>query len=324
MAGPRSAHAFIASSETMRRVRRATALAAESDLPMLITGETGTGKEIVARRLHRENRRNRRRRRAFVVIDCAALSCAPREANPFDSTRGAFTRFAAERPSSFRDSDVGTLFFDNIDQLPRSAQARLARVLGRRSTAPSNGTAEWKNARVIAASRQDLAALTRDGRFFEDLYDHLRVSIELPPLRNRLNDILPLAEHFLEVAATGAPKGLSSEAAARLFDYGWPGNVRELKNAMERVTVLVEGDIVTAADLQFLGVTAPRSPPIDDWLAGDLPAAVARLETMLIRRALGACRGNRACAARRLNIHRQLLYQKLRRYGFIDESSDSG
>jgi DNA-binding NtrC family response regulator len=163
--------------------------------------------------------------------------------------------------------------------------------------------------RIISATHRDLLTLVRDGKFREDLYWRLGVvPLHLPPLRERLADILPLAEHFL----AGRPLRLSAEAAARLLSHRWPGNVRELRNAMERIAALVRSPVIGAADLDFLGAMPPSD---SDWLAGDLPTAVARLERAMIRRALDATGGNRAEAARRLNIHRQLLYEKLRRYG---------
>jgi len=166
--------------------------------------------------------------------------------------------------------------------------------------------------RILAATHQDLSAMVSGGRFREDLYWRLGVvPVRLPPLRERLSDILPLAEHFLALAG-GTPRGLSAEAGALLLAHPWPGNVRELRNAMERAAALARRPVITAEDLAFLRPAVSRNEV--DWLAGDLPEAVARLETAMIRAALEAAGGNRAEAARRLNIHRQLLYEKMRRY----------
>ena len=172
---------------------------------------------------------------------------------------------------------------------------------------------------MIAATHRDLAARVKDGSFRADLLYRLNVvPIHLAPVRERLADIIPLAEHFLRLAGSGA-KRLSAEAGARLLAHSWPGNVREIKNVMERVAVLVRSDFIAASDLDFLGSNIGGARSDDDWLAGDLPTAVARLETAMIERALALSFCNRAEAARRLNIPRQQLYVKLKRYG-IDVS----
>jgi len=175
---------------------------------------------------------------------------------------------------------------------------------------PVGGRPVPVDVRILAATHRDLRAMVAKGDFREDLFYRIGVvPVHLPPLRERLSDILPLAEHFL--ARAGGTRRLSGEAAARLLAHPWPGNVRELRNAMERAAVLAPLAVLSAADFAFL---AGESVPVSDWLAGDLPGAVARLETEMIRRALALCGGNRTEAARRLNIHRQLLYEKMRRY----------
>jgi DNA-binding NtrC family response regulator len=180
---------------------------------------------------------------------------------------------------------------------------------------PVGGRPVAIDVRVIAATHRDLFQAVRDGRFREDLFYRLGVvPLPLPPLRDRLADIIPLAEHFLGLSGQDrATKRLSAAAAARLLAHPWPGNVRELLNAMKRVATLVWRPVITAADLDFLSSGAATEAP--DWLAGTLPEAVVRLETELIRRAMQTTGGNRAQAADRLGIRRQLLYQKLARYG---------
>jgi DNA-binding NtrC family response regulator len=168
--------------------------------------------------------------------------------------------------------------------------------------------------RVIAATHRDLVRCVRDGTFREDLFYRLHVvPIHLPPLCERIADIVPLAEYFLNRATAG--KRLSADAAAHLIRYGWPGNARELKNAMERAAVMVRGEYIHATDLAFLDDVRSRQGPVLDWPDEDLPSALARLEEMLIRRALKHSGNNRTDAARRLNVNRQLLYAKLKRYG---------
>ncbi|MBV8459144.1 MAG: sigma 54-interacting transcriptional regulator, partial [Acetobacteraceae bacterium] len=179
--------------------------------------------------------------------------------------------------------------------------------------------------RVIAATHRDLRQAVREERFREDLYYRLGVvPIGLPPLRERLADIVPLAEHFLGLAARGAtPKRLASDAAAGLLNHPWPGNVRELRNAMERVTTLVRRPAIVAADLDFLEPAGGARPGAADPFAGTLPEVVARVEIEMIQRALAASDGNRARAAERLGIRRQLLYRKLARYGFELSSNET-
>jgi DNA-binding NtrC family response regulator len=193
-------------------------------------------------------------------------------------------------------------------------------VLQDRVVTPVGGRPVPVDVRIVSATNRNLEALVREDKFREDLYWRLGVvPLHIPPLRERLADIFPLAEHFL--ARSGRPLQLSAEAAARLLSHRWPGNVRELRNAMERVAALARSPVIGAADLDFLGTATPSE---SDWLAGDLATAVARLEIAMIRRALDAAGGNRAEAARRLNIHRQLLYEKLRRYGLDPSSGATG
>lgn len=179
---------------------------------------------------------------------------------------------------------------------------------------PVGGKPMSVDVRVIAATHRDLMQRVREGTFREDLFYRLHVvPIHLPPLRERIADIVPLAEHFLAQAAAG--KRLSADAAARMIRHGWPGNVRELKNAMERAALLARGEYVSSTDLEFLEETSGAAQRLD-WPDEDLPTALAHLEELLIRRALARAGGNRAEAARLLNINRQLLYAKLKRYGF--------
>ncbi|MBU6499819.1 MAG: sigma-54 dependent transcriptional regulator, partial [Rhodospirillales bacterium] len=297
---------FIGNSQPMRLVQKAIGMLADSDATVLITGETGTGKEVVARALHRHGKRAGK---PFVAVNCAAIPAELLESELFGHVRGAFTGAVADRVGSFREAQGGTLFLDEIGDMAPELQAKILRVLQERVVTPVGGKPVSVDVRILAATHQDLEALVRAGRFREDLYWRLGVvPVALPPLRERLADIVPLAEHFL--AGTG--KILSAEAAARLLAHPWPGNVRELRNAMQRVAALARAPVITALDLAFLHAA---EPPPADWLEGDLPSAVARLETALIRRALSAAAGNRAAAARRLGIGRQLLYEKLRRYG---------
>jgi len=303
---------IVGGSAAMREVQKAIGMLADSDATVLLTGETGTGKEVVARAIHRHGRRATR---PFVAVNCAAIPGELLESQLFGHVRGAFTGAIADRAGSFREAEGGTLFLDEIGDMDLALQAKLLRVLQERVVTPLGGKSVPVDVRILAATHRDLPRAVREGKFREDLYWRLGVvPLALPPLRERLADIVPLAEHFLALAAGGgATKQLSSVAAARLLAHPWPGNVRELRNAMERVAVLARRPVIGADDLYFLHASTAADAP--DWLEGDLPAAVARLEEAMIRRALAATQANRAEAARRLGIHRQLLYEKMKKYG---------
>jgi two-component system NtrC family response regulator len=304
---------LIGSSAAMRDVQKAIGLLADSDATVLLLGETGTGKEVVARAIHRHGKRAKA---PFVPVNCAAIPADLLESLLFGHTRGAFTGAVADRTGSFREAQGGTLFLDEIGDLDLTMQAKLLRALQERVITPVGGRPLPIDVRVIAATHRDLFQAVRDGRFREDLFYRLGVvPLTLPPLRERLADIIPLAEHFLALSsADGGLKRLSADAASRLLAHTWPGNVRELLNAMKRLATMVRRPNIVAADLDFLEAR-PVTGGGTDWLAGTLPEAVERVEVALIRRALSACAGNRAQAAERLGIRRQLLYQKLARYG---------
>ncbi len=301
---------LVGSSQAMRAVQKAIGMLADSDASVLITGETGTGKEVVARAIHQHGRRARA---AFVAINCAAIPADLLESQLFGHARGAFTGAVSDSLGSFRAADGGTLFLDEIGDMAKALQAKLLRVLQERVVTPVGGKPVPIDVRILSATHRDLTAEVTAGRFREDLYWRLGVvPLALPPLRERLADIVELAEHFLAILAT-PPKRLSADAAALLMAHGWPGNVRELRNAMERAATLGRSAVVAAADLAFL--QAGRSAGVDEAPGTDLPGAVERLERAMITRALREAGFVRAEAARRLGIHRQLLHEKMRRYG---------
>ncbi len=306
-----SGETLVGPSAAMRDVQKAIGLLADSDVTVLISGETGTGKEVVARALHRHGHR---RSKPFVAVNCAAIPTELLESQLFGHVRGAFTGAVADRLGSFREAHGGTLFLDEIGDMDLAMQAKLLRVLQERVVTPVGGKPVAIDVRIVAASHRDLPAAVARGLFREDLLYRLRVvPLTLPPLRERLADIVPLAEHFLSGVAQ-PPKQLSADAAAFLLRYPWPGNVRELQNAMQRVNALVRRSIIAASDLSFLSALPPDTDAVD-WLSGDLATAVGRLEAAMIRRALLASGGNRTEAARALGIHRQLLHTKIQRYG---------
>jgi DNA-binding NtrC family response regulator len=316
-----TAGTLIGTSEGMRRAQKTIGMAADSEATILILGETGTGKELVARALHQHSRRNTK---PFVAVNCAAIPSDLLESELFGHVKGAFTGAATDRHGAFRDADHGTLFLDEIGDMPLAMQAKILRILQERVVTPVGGKPVHVNVRVIAATHRDLESLVASGAFREDLLYRLNVvPIPLPPLRERLADIVPLAEHFLRLSARcGAPKRLTAAAASRLLAHSWPGNVRELKNVIERANVLVRDAVIDADDLE-LGrmerADAASLPP--QWLDADLPTALASLEKAMIVQALAACGGKRTEAARRLNINRQLLYAKMQRYGLAEKSA---
>jgi DNA-binding NtrC family response regulator len=307
---------LIGSSEAMRTVQKVIGMLADSVATVLITGETGTGKELVARAVHEHGHRSSK---PFVPVNCAAIPAELMESELFGHVRGAFTGAVSDRTGAFRQAEHGTLFLDEIGDMDAAMQAKILRALQERIVTPVGGKPVPVDVRVIAATHRDLKQGVGDGSFREDLFYRLNVvPIHLPALRDRIADIVPLAEHFLSRASG---KRLAADAAARLIRHTWPGNVRELKNAMERAAVLVRGDVVSAADLGFIDEMRSGADEISAWPDEDLSSAVARLEEMLIRRALGRSAGNRAEAARALGIHRQLLYTKMKRYA-LEASED--
>ena len=331
---------LIGVSDAMREVHKRIGLAAASPQPVLVLGETGTGKEMVARALHRHSSRAGG---PFVAINCAAIPRDLLESELFGHVRGAFTGATADRPGCFRAADGGVLLLDEIGDMDAAVQAKILRVLQEGEVTPLGGHKTLRvDVRVVAATHRDLAAAVRDGRFREDLFYRLDVlSIHLPPLRERLADILPMAEHFLRRAADGRQadptqpaKRLTATAAQWLLRQPWPGNVRELRNLMARCDALVRHHAIGAEDMADVsrphardeapsglgdgvasGGGGPTPALLEDWLDAGLPAAVERLERWMIVQALARSAGNRAEAARRLGIHRQLLYRKMGQFG---------
>ena len=310
---PRAAHVpegdLVGLSAAMRDVHKSIGLLADSDATVLLLGETGTGKEVVARAIHRHGSRSTR---PFVPVNCAAIPGELLESLLFGHVRGAFTGAVTDRTGSFREAAGGTLFLDEIGDMDLAMQAKLLRVLQERVVTPLGGKPIAVDVRVITATHRDLTSAVRSGAFREDLYYRIGVvPVTLPPLRERLADIIPLAEHFLALSGN---QRLGADAAAQLLQHNWPGNVRELVNAVKRASTLTRRPILGAADFDFLPPAVPSpAAHVVDWLAGTLPDAVARLETAMIRRALAECAGNRAQAAARLGIRRQLLYDKIER-----------
>ena len=306
---------LVGDSEAMRQVFKQIGRAATSDATVLILGETGTGKELVARALHRNGSRAGR---PFVAVNCAAIPAELIESELFGHVKGAFSGATQHRMGRFQEADGGTLFLDEIGDMALPTQAKILRVLQERELTPVGGSQSLRvDVRVIAATHRDLPQEIREGRFREDLWYRLQVvPIMVPPLRERPGDILAIAEHFLRQHGGDSPRRISAAAARRLLQHAWPGNVRELRNTMERAAVMSHGSCIEAEHLALptLSATSPAQGMQIDW-DGPLAAAVAQVERLMLERALAAANGNRAEAARRLGISRQQLYRKLEEAG---------
>jgi two-component system NtrC family response regulator len=305
---------LMGASRAMREVQKLIGLAAAGDVSTLISGETGTGKELVARALHGHSARAPH---PFIAVNCAAIPSELLESELFGHVKGAFTGALTDHAGRFREADRGTLFLDEIGDMPLPMQVKLLRVLQDREVQPLGSSRRQRvDIRLVAATNKDLLDLVKESRFREDLFYRLKVfHIHLPPLRERGSDILLLAEHFLYQASPDAPKQLTAAAAQSLLEYEWPGNVRELENLMRNLTVLVRGSFIDKSDLPLLKNEPAAALSLDGLTQMPLPAAMKRLERHLIQHALHAAHGNRTEAARRLGIHRQLLYAKLKEYG---------
>jgi DNA-binding NtrC family response regulator len=281
---------------------------------VLVRGETGVGKELVARSIHALSRRASG---PFVPVDCTALPLPLVESQLFGHARGAFT--GADRPTLgfLRAADGGTLFLDELGELPASAQAKLLRAIQERSVVPVGEVqAVPVDVRLVAATHRDLSGMVRRGEFREDLFYRLNVvCLEVPPLRDRVEDVVALAEHFLARLAglyDEPVKRLSAEAETALAAYRWPGNVRELQNAVEHACAFCTGSAIERSDLPAALVDKDDAPP-PSCFASIIPLKEA--ERLLIARALEAAGGNQARAARLLHVERHRLSRKIRLHG---------
>jgi two-component system NtrC family response regulator len=310
--GSAGAGELLGASPAMREVQKLVGLAAPSDATVLILGETGTGKELVARALHAHSPRAGK---PFVAVNCAAIPPELLESELFGHVRGAFTGAVQPRAGRFREAAGGTLFLDEIGDMTPAMQAKVLRVLQERVVTPVGGSeALPTDVRVVAATHRDLVLMVREETFREDLYYRLNVlNILLPPLRARDSDVLLLADYFLALSAE-PPKKLSAAASRALREHSWPGNVRELQNLIQKASLLVRGPVIDAGDLPLAELESGPGG-LAELLKMEFHPAVARLEELLLRRALRQAAGNRAEAARLLGMRRQLLYAKLKEHG---------
>ena len=319
--------ALVGDTPAMRQLFRAIGRLAQAPLSVLVTGETGTGKELVARALHRESPRARK---PFVALNTAAIPAELLESELFGHEAGAFTGASRRHVGRFEQADGGTLFLDEIGDMPLSLQTRLLRVLAENEFFRVGGRELIRvDVRVVAATHQDLEALVAEGRFRADLLHRLDVvRLRLPPLRERRDDVPRLAEHFLQAAAEkfdAPPKRFGKAALERLLAHDWPGNVRELENLCWRLAALAPGDSITADDLDGM-LTPSRNAPGAAWddalsawarerlASGDAgihAEARERFDRALLEAALAHTGGRRAEAAQRLGLGRNTLTRKL-------------
>lgn len=308
---------LIGRSAPMQEVFDAIRQVGPSRATVLVTGESGTGKELVARAIHQLSPRVHG---PFIPLHCAALAPTLLESELFGHEKGAFTGASERRRGRFELADGGSLFLDEVGEIPAAIQVKILRVLEERKFERVGGQETVEvDVRLIAATNRDLKKMVDEGTFREDLYYRLNVvTIHLPPLRERPDDIPLLVQHFLKELAAENGKtiaGLTPEAMGALAAYAWPGNVRELRNVIERMVVMARGDTLTVRDLP--AALRDESRPRGGVPAG--PVSLDEAEKQLILRALKACDDNRTAAARQLGISRRTLHRKLKEYGMAEE-----
>ena len=315
---------IIGKSRAMKSLLEMTAMIAASEATVLITGESGTGKELIARAIHFNSQR---RDNPLVVVNCAALTDTLLESELFGHERGAFTGAERRREGRFMQANGGTIFLDEIGETSPVMQAKLLRVIQEREIQRVGSDKPLKvDVRILAATNRDLEQAVAEGRFREDLYYRLNVvTLHMPPLRERVDDIPLLAQHFVQHYARKNRKtvrGFSPLAMDMLLKYEWPGNVRELENAVERAVILLTGELISERELP-LNITrtypAPETAPAENCepapAQAQQPRPLDEIEREAILAALEAAGGNKSEAARRLGINRKTLHKKLRSYG---------
>jgi len=306
---------FVGQSPAFRALLELTDKVADSDTTVLITGETGSGKEMVAKRLHA---RSPRRDRPFVVVECAALQEELLQSELFGHERGAFTGADRAKAGLFEVADGGTIFLDEIGEVSPSTQVKLLRVLDTSTFRHVGGTKEIRvDVRVVAATNRDLRAMVDEGRFREDLFYRLStILLRVPPLRERHGDIRLLSDHFVKLLSSrsSVKKRISPTALSLLEAHDWPGNVRELLHAVERALVVCEGSEIGPEHLPAAIRGGDRSTDYGSF-SGALPT-LEELEMAHIQKVLATVDGHRGKAAEILGISERNLYRKLKAYGF--------
>jgi len=332
---------IVGSSEAIRKILRQVTKVAPSDSTVLILGETGTGKELIARAIHK---RSKRASRAFITVNCAAIPASLIASELFGHEKGAFTGALQRRLGRFELADGGTIFLDEIGDLPAETQIALLRVLQEGEIERVGGSQSISvDVRVLAATNRDLEALMKDGRFREDLYYRLNVvTVNLPSLRERRRDIPLLVEHFLaKYAGDLGERVVAPEALDRLVGYDWPGNVRELENVIQRAMVMATGGVILPEHLPIGPVSAAAAVGTDSsleeiierkmhecvrGLRGHASAnlhglMVGLVEKPLLRAVMRETKGNQLRAAQLLGINRNTLRKKLKEHGIDPDAA---
>ena len=326
-------YAMVGESTAIRRLRAEIAQAAPSNGRVLVFGENGTGKELVARAIHAQSQRAAQ---PFVEVNCAAIPEELIESELFGHTKGAFTGALAARKGKFELADGGTLFLDEIADMSLKTQAKVLRALQEQRIEPVGGAGSVEvDVRVIAATNKDLEAEIRAGRFREDLYFRLNViQFHVPPLRERREDVPLLTRHFLQLLSAEhgrRPREVSDEALAVLARLPWPGNVRELRNILERLVIMTPGELIELRHLPAsLATTSPELSEPDaeelsaDAAQGTLLAAREEFERRYILRRYRECGGNMSRTAEVLGVERSNLYRKMKAYGLLPARRERG
>lgn len=313
---------IIGNTSEMQQVYKTIGRVARTDATILVTGESGTGKELVAGAIHFNSHR---RNGPYVKVPCASLTESLLESELFGHEAGSFTSAIKTRKGRFEMADGGSIFLDEIGEMSLNTQKKLLRVLQEREFERVGSNTPIKvDTRVVAATNRDLATEVAEGRFREDLYYRLNViAVELPPLRERMEDVPLLAEHFLQKYRSESPDNsprISEDALGKMMGYHWPGNVRELENAIHRAIILARGSVITPAHIVFTGAPDKRDAALDEHIADkvaggmSLKEIVAEAEREAIKAALTQASGNRSQAAKQLGIYRRLLYAKIKEY----------
>ncbi len=298
---------FWGASPAMAAIKKTVGKIAPTDATVLITGENGTGKDVLAKEIHAHSARSGK---PLVAVDAGAITETLFESELFGHVKGAFTDAHTDHVGKFEQADGGTLFLDEIGNIPPHLQAKLLRAIQNRSIVPVGGTqARPVDIRLICATNMNLEELVREGRFREDLYYRINtVHITLPPLRERKGDIVPLAERFISEFAVKYHRnisGLDDGARAILESHRWSGNIRELQNCMEKAVILSDGSILTAKDISIDSQTTRSEHGFKD----------GRDEETLVKEAMQRCAGNISAAAKMLGVSRPTFYAKLKKYG---------
>ena len=315
--GP-GANRFVFASPAMREIERLAGKVAPTDSTVLVTGESGTGKGVLARSIHE---RSLRSQKPFIAVNCGAIPDTLLESEFFGHTKGAFTGADRTRKGLFLEADGGTLFLDEIGELPLIMQSKLLHAIDEKSVRPvGSESARVVDVRIIAATNRDLQAMVQEGRFREDLFFRLSMfRIHVPPLRERPQDLRDLIRHLLETGPAGGRRltGLDPAAEELLHGYAWPGNVRELENVLNRASILADGERITLADIPAelsSRATAGGGTPVASGVVGDLRSELRRFESGIVYRTLDAVSGDRRQAAQRLGIGLSSLYRKLEEF----------